>query len=152
MLSIPLATELAAAAAVAGLAGTAAPSALAAVRLAGLALQRVLLASYASPTRGELRQAEGIPGSAATDWVLWCLLPQCMLCQEASQLADRQQRGAALHTRSSTGTATLAPAQQVLVSRLPAHTERPVLRSSSSHAALPRAEPPHEQFVVAVGA
>lgn len=148
-LSIPLA-----AAAAVGLASTAAPGALAAIQLAGLALQRVVLASYASPTRGELRQAEGIPGSAAADWALWCLLPQCMLCQEAAQLADWQQRGAAPRSSScsSKGGALRAPLQQLVECHRQAHRERDAPRSPGGYAALHAGALPREQFVTAVSA
>ncbi|KAL4431099.1 hypothetical protein ABPG75_006355 [Micractinium tetrahymenae] len=155
--SLPLAAELLATAAIFGLAGMAAPSALAGVRAAGLVLHRIALGAYASPTRGELRQAEGIPGSAAADWALWCLLPQCTLCQEAEQLADRQQRGTAQRSgssgsSSSKGAAVQAPCQQLVESRKPARKEQKGLRSSAAYAAVPAVEPPHEQFMITVSA
>lgn len=117
-----------------------------------MALQRAALAFYASPTRGELRRVEGIPGSAAADWALWCLLPECMLCQESTQLADRQQRGAAQRTSDGKQTAMQAPAQQLVESRCRAHEEQRPQRSTTGYVALPTGGPPREQFMVTVSA
>lgn len=115
--SIPLAAELLAAITVWGLVPlVVAPAAAtsAALRVVGALVAHATLATYASPARGQLRRQEGIPGSGAADWALWCLLPGCMLCQEAAQLAARQQlrKAAAGGNGSGVRAAVVEPPQQ----------------------------------------